>query len=269
MLRPDTGVDSGWDLRLAAPARRGRAAKLVCLLSHIGAGCLLALLFFRGGSDAWNIRQRAIYRWWHGRLCDILDISVRVSGRPGREPVLLVSNHVSWLDIPVLAGVQPVGFLAKREVRDWPVVGWLCRRVRTRFIARGSRKSSANALGGLVDDLKTGRSMAVFPEGTTHEGSELGNYHPLVFQSCIDAGVKVQPVVLFYADHRGRHLPEAAFIGDDGFVPHLWRMLSLSGTRVYVHFAPVITPEGETRRDLARESRRIAAERLGGFLGGD
>lgn len=251
----------------AAARMAGRAAKLCLVLFHILLGCAVTALLYRGTGRNWGARRRRVFGWWHARLCQILDLSIRVSGRPALGRVLMAANHVSWMDIPVLAGLCPTGFVAKREVRAWPVIGWLSQRVGTRFIERGHRRGAAAALADMSADLRIGLTMTFFPEGTTRDGTELGCYHPLLFQAGVDANVPLQPVVIFYADSRGRHLPEAAFLGDDSFVTHLWRMLSLRGTRVYVHFDSTVECAGRGRRELAEITRSMAARRLSGFAG--
>jgi 1-acyl-sn-glycerol-3-phosphate acyltransferase len=178
---------------------------------------------------------------------------MRYRGNIARGPVLFVSNHISWSDIPVLGGMAPLRFLSKHEVRRWPLIGWLAAQAGTLFIRRGGG-TAGKARDEIANSLKHGESVLVFPEGTTSAGIGVLPFHGKLLQAAIDAGVTIQPISIGYL-RDGRPDPVAPFIGEDEFQNHLVRMLKRPATRVEVHFHPAIAPEPE-------ESLASLAERL-------
>jgi 1-acyl-sn-glycerol-3-phosphate acyltransferase len=205
-------------------------------------------------------RFTRLVRWWHGRLCRLLGLTVHVRGQPG-EAVLLVANHVSWLDIPVLGARGPIVFLSKAEVRSWPLVGWMAGIASTLYIERGAHQATHLA-ADIGMHIRTGCSVAIFPEGTTGDGHDLRRFHPRLFAAAQQPGLRLQPVAIRYGSNTA---PDAVapFIGDDSLVPHLWRVLRQPGIRVEVSFLPTLDSEGIDRRRLAESSRAAIAGALG------
>jgi 1-acyl-sn-glycerol-3-phosphate acyltransferase len=205
-------------------------------------------------------RVADIVSWWYRRLCRVLGLRLVVRGTPER-PALLIANHVSWLDIPVLGAQGPAAFLAKAEIGAWPLIGWMAWIAETLFIERGANQAPAliAAVGGRVRD---GRSVVVFPEGTTSDGTGLLRFHPRLFAAARESRAPMQPVAIRYGTNEA---PDATapFIGDDSLVPHLLRVLRHEGLRVEVSFLPVIETIGLDRRALAERSRTAIATALG------
>ncbi|MDX6745011.1 lysophospholipid acyltransferase family protein [Actinocorallia sp. A-T 12471] len=164
--------------------------------------------------------------------------------------VLVVANHVSWLDVPVLASLGAVTMLAKREVGEWPVIGELARRVGTRFIDRDGLLSLPGVVADLAELLRAGSSVVVFPEGTTRCRTP-GRFHRAVFQAALDARAPILPVALSY--RQGPHpttLP--AYVGADPFSHSLRRVLTAAELSAHVHVhAPLYPSPSDTRRTLA------------------
>lgn len=146
--------------------------------------------------DLMPLRQR-LTRWFLARLGRALPFRVRVEGELPTQPMLWVSNHVSWTDIPLLGALQPLSFLSKAEVRDWPVAGWLAHKAGTQFIRRGAGDSSQVGQQ-LTRHLQQGHHLLIFPEGTTTDGLALRTFHGRLLSSAIDSGVAVQPVAIRY-----------------------------------------------------------------------
>lgn len=152
-----------------------------------------------------------------------LGFRVNIRGARPEGTVLLVSNHISWSDIPILGGVLPLRFLSKVEVRSWPVIGWLAEQAGTLFIRRGGGQAQATR-GQIADTLRSGQSVLVFPEGTTTLGITVLPFHSRLLSAAIDAKIPIQPISIGYRrDNHPDHL--APFIGDDQFEQHLIRML--------------------------------------------
>lgn len=240
------------------------------LLAHVLTGAVLTVLLGRRQADGSYRHRRAIIRWWHARLCRVLNVRVHVTGSAHAPPCLLVANHVSWLDVPVLGGLGEIAFLSKAEVRDWPVVGWLAVAAGTQFIERGAGDAN-NVRERIGAHLSDSGSLALFPEGTTTDGSQVRPFFPRLLAAAHATGVPVVPVALRYL--RGDGLdPVAPFVGDDEVASHLWRVLRQDAFDVHVVFCDPVDPASFDRRTLAKQARsRIvsALDGLGGTVGSD
>ncbi|MBF5057887.1 1-acyl-sn-glycerol-3-phosphate acyltransferase [Alcanivorax sp. 521-1] len=195
---------------------------------------------------------------WCLRLLAIMGVELRVHGALRGGPVFLVANHVSWLDIPVIAAARPCHFLSKAEVARWPVIGWLARSVGTLFIRRGAGESRAKA-GEIREHLALGRGILVFPEGTTTDGTAVRRFFPRLFAAAEDA--PVQTVAVRYRDAAGQVDRSLAFIDDDELHHHLWRLLGRERIVVDLTFGPPV-PAAEPR-----ERARLAREQIIASLG--
>ncbi|MFE8034420.1 lysophospholipid acyltransferase family protein [Thiohalocapsa marina] len=199
--------------------------------------------------------------WWHRRLCRCLALRVEARGEPA-HPALLVANHVSWLDIPVLGALGEVGFLSKAEVRRWPLVGRMSLLAGTVFLRRGAHQTAA-AGQQLAAVVRSGRSMVMFPEGTTTDGRRLLPFHPRLFAAALVPGAPwVQPVAIRYGDD-GAPDAVAPFVGDDNLLRHLLRVLRHPGLSVRVTWLAPIDSAGRDRRGLAEAARDAIGAQLG------
>ncbi|MCY1279216.1 1-acylglycerol-3-phosphate O-acyltransferase [compost metagenome] len=232
----------------------GRVARLLAVL---GLGVLLAgavaLLQRLGRRDLAPLRQR-LSRWYLVHLHAALPFRVDVRGELPAQPMLWVSNHVSWTDIPLLGMLAPLTFLSKAEVRSWPLAGWLAQQAGTLFIRRGSG-DSALLQRRLADCLRAGRAVLVFPEGTTTDGRGLRTFHGRLLGSAIEAGAAVQPVAISYwrngqVDHR-----VAPFIGDDDLLSHLRRLFGEERLDVRIELLAPLVSHGLERAELARQAQ--------------
>jgi 1-acyl-sn-glycerol-3-phosphate acyltransferase len=206
-------------------------------------------------------RNALVARFAAGTLA-ILGVRVRALGaHPLRHgPVLVVANHVSWLDVyllnAVLGGTRHV---AKSEVASWPIAGTIARGFGTFFHARGSFRDAARVKDAVAASLRAGERVVVFPEGTTSDGGEVGPFHAAFFQAAVDARVPVQAVAVRYPGPGGRPDPAAAFVGDMTFVASLVRVLRRRHLQARLTFGPVLLPSDLTRRDLAALSQAFVA----------
>lgn len=197
-------------------------------------GLILAIVFF-------PILGQATRRWFVLRMSRSLmwisGVLVCVSG-PGPvqdRPVLLISNHVSWLDIFVLNSLRSTSFIAKSEIKRWPVVGWLVRAAGTVFIERGQRHAIKTVGQQMNRCFERGDAIGLFPEGTTTTGLDVRHFHASLFEAAITLGVDVQPVALRYFQHSQR-TERFAFVGDQSLVANIWILLSAKGVCVQAHF---------------------------------
>jgi len=199
-------------------------------------------------------KQRLIRRW-SLRLLRILRVEARVHGLPdGGLPgnLLIVANHISWLDIFVLNTLQPARFVAKSELRRWPVVGHLIAGVGTLFIERGRRRDTHSVNRHAADVLTRGDVIAIFPEGTTTDGREVLPFHGSLLQPIVDAGGHVQPVAIRYRKATGEHNDAPAYVGETSFLASFWRVTGERTLVVELHVAPPLPAHARHRRDLSR-----------------
>ena len=204
-------------------------------------------------------RQR-LTRWFLARLANALPFRVRVEGELPQQPMLWVANHVSWSDIPLLGALTPLSFLSKAEVRDWPVAGWLANKAGTLFIRRGSGDSS-QVNQQLAAHLQQERHLLIFPEGTTTDGTALRTFHGRLLSSAIDSGVPLQPVAIRYL-RDGQPCPIAPWVGDDGMLDHLLRMLSSDIAEVEIRLLSPLSSQDSSRNQLARQAQEAIARAL-------
>lgn len=197
--------------------------------------------------------NRRVTSWWHNRLADILGLRVVVSGYRPQAPALLVSNHVSWMDIVVLGGLTHTDFLSKYEVRRWPLIGWLAAMAGTLFIRRGHGQAA------MVSDQIAGRLrqrgvLTLFPEGTTTDGRTVRPFFSRLFAAAVETGTDVVPVALRYHID-GAFDPVAPYTGDQPLLDSLRGLLLRERSEVRVIFGEPIALQGRSRKELAEAAR--------------
>lgn len=255
-----------------------RLVRVARLLAHLGNGLLLAYLGFAvlalARLDPDHNKRRSIVRWWMRRLLRIVNVRVHVEGEPPAATALFALNHISWLDIPVFRSVVDANFVSKQEVRDWPVIGGLAARAGTVFLARGERHTLAHAANHMTWMLHQGRAVAIFPEGTTTDGSRVLRFHARLYQAAIRTRTPVQAVALHYpSDTAGvsamagnwtsTHThPAAPFVGEMAFARHIWVLLGERELTARLRFCEPLAAN-QDRRGLADATRQQIATALG------
>ncbi len=238
---------------------------LVFIAFHLLWGGLVAGLLFpvlpRRGADA-------LMKFWSRILLVALGIRVELQCAPGAAPgdgdggALLVCNHTSWADIFVIAAVQPARFVAKAELTNWPLLGRFAAACGTIFVERGRRHAVAHVNQAVVERLRAGQSMGIFPEGTTTDGASLLRFHANLLQPALDAGAAVVPLAIQYRKD-GELSTAAAFIGEMNLAQSLWRILVTPRLRVRLYWLPLLRPQPEdTRQALAARARAAIAGAL-------
>ncbi|MBO9661387.1 lysophospholipid acyltransferase family protein [Dokdonella sp.] len=213
----------------------------------------------RIGADTF---EKAMIRWWSGRLVRIFGFRIRRFGEPLPGAVLYVANHVSWLDIELMHSQRPVNFVAKSEIARWPFVGWLAARAGTIFHRRGSTDSLASVMATVVERLRAGNPVGVFPEGGSGHGDKVGTFHARIFQTALDADVPVQPVALRYG-RDGRQDPGVPFGVKESFFANFLRVLGGPPLDAEIHYLEPVAPTPDARRRMAEESRARIVQVLG------
>ncbi|WEZ84750.1 1-acyl-sn-glycerol-3-phosphate acyltransferase [Rhizobium sp. 32-5/1] len=221
--------------------------------------------------------RRTLPRIWHRLACTLIGIRVRVHGTPDRQrPLLLVSNHATWKDILVLGSIADVVFVAKSDVKKWPIFGLLARLQATIFIDRDHKRTTGAQVNEIGQRLAAGEIVVLFPEGTTSDGNRLLEVKTSLFGAAASAvphsptgAVHVQPVAIAYTGIHGMpmgryHRPVAAWPGDIGLAPHLIGVLREGAMDVDVIFGEQITYTATSNRKQV--SREIEA-RIRAMLG--
>lgn len=189
----------------------------------------------------------------------LASLRVRVVARgevpPANVPVLIVANHVSWLDGYVINSLNPARFVAKSEVRDWPVIGTVAARFGTFFLRRGSFRDAARTVAKLSAVLRGGYPVAAFPEGTTGCGDDVGRFFPAMFQAAVNSQAMVQPIAVRYLSADGKPSRRAAFVGDMSIWDSVRLLLEEPELIAEVTCCPLLWPTSRTRRELAALSR--------------
>jgi 1-acyl-sn-glycerol-3-phosphate acyltransferase len=210
-----------------------------------------------------ELQREARVQAWAARMLQILGIELKVEGKPPLHgPMLLVANHLSWLDILVMHAARHCRFVAKSGVRQWPLIGPLATGAGTLYIEREKRRDAVRVVHHMAVSLRGGEIVAVFPEGTTGDGSAVLPFHANLIQAAISANAPAQPVALRYLDRAtGDDSPGPLYLGDDTLVASLWRTLNSPPIVALVRFGEPQAPGGRDRRTWARDLR-AAVDRL-------
>lgn len=212
--------------------------RLLLLVSWVSGGLVTVIAIF----PLLGLRQR---QWlichWSRVLLACCGVKVRHRGQPKRDgAVLWVANHVSWVDIFVMDSVRAVSFIAKSDIRKWPLIGWLVAGAGTLFIERG-RRHAVRAVGQQMSKrFARGEAVGLFPEGTTSMGLDVAPFHTSLFEPALRAGVDIQPVALLFL-HGGRRTTRYAFVGEQTLVHNIWNLLTGTGTEVEMVFCEIIS----------------------------
>lgn len=237
-------------------------ALLVILLVLLGL-LLVGTIYAMIGSRA----RAMLNRTWSRCLLLICGIRITVRGDPRMKgAVLLVANHVSWIDIFVINAVRPTAFVAKSEIRKWPMVGWLVAGAGTLFLERGHRHAVHAVSDAMQVRFRRGEAVGLFPEGTTTEGFDLLPFHGSLLEPARQGKVPIQPLALRFLRH-GKRDSFAAFVGEETLVGNLWRVLCATGLAVDIVYLPPLPVAHEdgtaaTRLELARWARETIRPHL-------
>jgi 1-acyl-sn-glycerol-3-phosphate acyltransferase len=224
----------------------------------------LQLLFIATGSRY----ARTFPHWYHRQVCKIVGIRLNVDGEVAAEQgVLLISNHVSWIDITVLSAVAPVSFVAKQEVASWPFVSWLAKLQRSVFVDRNRRNEVGDKANEILERLASGDHIVLFAEGTSSDGNSVLPFKTALFAAAkpmdgrrMGANVSAQTLALTYPKiyglplcRRGRHV--IAWYGDMDLASHAWRLLGLGPIDANIRIGPPVPLDSfPDRKALARYS---------------
>jgi 1-acyl-sn-glycerol-3-phosphate acyltransferase len=240
---------------LEAVGSRLRAGwRLARALSHLVYGLLVILLRFPKLSTE---QKQLRVQIWSRQMLVCIGIRLQLAGRPHMAgPLLLVANHVSWLDITALHAARFCRFVSKADVRAWPLIGDLAAGIGTLFIQRESRKDALRVVYHMDQSLRNGDVLAIFPEGTTGDGVSLLPFHANLLQAAISSDAPVQPVAIDYLDSGSGHRSAApCYVGDMSLLESVWRCLKEKSITVKICFGAIQSADGRSRRVWAADLR--------------
>lgn len=245
--------------------RNGRM--LIRLVLLLGGTALGTLVWLSGRAllpTGWQRRWRgAVLQTWARAVLRLLGVRVRVQGAPPASPFFLVTNHLSYLDMLVLAAQSESLFVAKREIATWPLIGWLSRQMGTVFIDRTRKRDLLRVNALLSAQLAAGENLVLFPEGTTSPGATVLPFKAGLLEPVVRAGRSVAAAGLSY--HTGDAARPAAtalcWWGEMEFVPHLLALLRLPGcTAALVYHDAALA--ARDRKALARALHAAVGRRF-------
>lgn len=203
--------------------------------------------------------------WWSARLLRVIGVETRIEGTPPgttEKGAMVAANHVSWLDIFALSSARPTRFVAKSEIRDWPMAGWIAERAGTLFIRRERRRDTSRINELVHGALADGDCVGLFPEGTTTEGDRLLRFHTSLFEAAVANQARVHPAAVRYEHADGSLCRAMAFAGDESFVQSLRLVMRQRGIVARLSFAPPLETAGSTRREVAAAAEDSVATLL-------
>ncbi len=241
--------------------RCSHAVKLLRLIAEIARGALI--LRWQFPTLPANDRLRQI-QTWSRRMLMILNLEIEPDGLARVDgPALIVANHLSWLDILVIQSLMPAVFVAKEEVRHWPLIGSMAKTCGAIFVKRTSPQSVRAMVDSTVAIYQQGRSVVGFPEGTSTDGSDLGTFHANIFEGAVQCAALVHPVTLRYVHTQtGQPADAALFIGDMSLWKSLRRVMATPSITALAHIGADLSSQGHTRKSLAKQAHRSIRDQL-------
>lgn len=206
--------------------------------------------------------NKRVLNFWSRLLCKVCGLKLYSFGIIQDNPVLLVANHVSWLDIPVIHSYKLAGFVAKNEISKWPLLGRAVIIGETVFIDRGKHDSRRQVLEKMKSRLSKGRSIAIFPEGKATNGEYLGRFHRQLMHAAIETQTPIQAMTIKYINPDGNRNKDITFKDNEGFVKNVFRILTLASSRVEVHFSEKIDTNGKTAKEVAMLTQNQVSQEL-------
>jgi 1-acyl-sn-glycerol-3-phosphate acyltransferase len=229
---------------------------------------VLALLFVNPLSRSIRIGEfgldETMLSWWAGLFCSTFGVAVKIRGDIEPGPVLVVANHISWLDIVALHSAVAMGFVSKAEVARWPLIGMMARASGTVFHERGNQDSSSSVADAMIGRLKKGHRIAIFPEGGIKPGDSVKIFHARLFRVAVEAQCPVQPVMLRYM-RNGHRDPDITFIRNEGFLMNFMRLLGRPSCVCELQFLEPIEAQGSPRRELSNAAQYVIEQAFEGI----
>jgi 1-acyl-sn-glycerol-3-phosphate acyltransferase len=240
-------------------------------LVHILLGTPVTVLFhyrpFRDIPVGNKTLVEFISQWWSRTVCRIFGLRIELRGEALPGPQLFVSNHISWIDIPLMHSFVSMGFVSKAEIEKWPVIGFLARVGGTVFHHRGSHDSASGVAAVMARRLEEGGNVAIFPEGGILPGDGVKRFHGRLFAAAIETGAPIQPAMLRYV-RDGRHEYGMSFLPGENFIANFFRLMRQAPCVAEIVLLRRLDSSGKQRRPLAAEAEALVREAFDAGLSG-
>ncbi len=237
-----------------------RCLRLARMIMHLLFGVAIVLTVY---PSMGQMRRYRVARWWSHRVLTLCRMDLQIRGALPDKPAMFVMNHISWLDIYALNALQPSHFVAKSEIKSWPLIGVLCDRAGTIFIERGKRHAVHDVIRQLAQRMQQGHTAAVFAEGTTTRGDQLLPFHANLLQAAIEANVPLIPVALRYL-HHGQRTEVPAYVDGMSLAESMGKVVMTPGMSAELTLLPALHPaEFKTRHALAKAAQDAISRELG------
>lgn len=237
--------------------------RILLLILHIAVGITIL-------ATVWVFCEQAtrdkLVRWWSKGVLWRFNIKIVTFGQTPsltQENSMILANHISWIDIYALNSVIPVRFIAKSDINNWPVFGYLARKSGTIFINRTSRKDTARIVDKTAESLLNGNNVAFFPEGTTTDGTTLGHFKSSLVQAAIEANVTLKPLAIRYPNPDGSTNINLAYAGETTMAESMMQALKTKQPIVELHFLPAIDSLSGNRQVITQKAYTAIADALG------
>ena len=238
------------------------------IISYTLLGLLIAALVFPLAAKPLRLR---LIQWWSGRLLAAFNLHIVQLGTPPDRTIsntMFVANHISWADIHALNSLMPLRFIAKSEIRSWPVLGYLASKANVFFIDREKRQHAARTVKMAATSLLNGDNLCLFPEGTTTDGSELRPFKSSLIEAAIAAKAILWPVAIRYPNDNGGINTDVAYAGETTLIESIQQVLKLKSSVIELHFlAPIdistLDVKSLDRRHLTLHVQTLIQQQLG------
>jgi 1-acyl-sn-glycerol-3-phosphate acyltransferase len=222
------------------------------VLAHVAKGAWIVAFRFPQ-LHCWQ--QHEHVQAWAAGLLARAGVRLEVMGQPPvKGPVLVVSNHISWLDIPMMHAARHCRFISKSDVKGWPIIGTLATAAGTLYIERSSRRDALRMVSSMQEAFGRGEILAVFPEGTTGDGRELLPFHSNLLEAAVQCDAPVLPVGLRFVDGKtGESSYAATYVGDETLLGSIWRVLGADDLVAVVRYGEPQRAQGRDRRLWAQD----------------
>lgn len=245
--------------------------RLIRLLMHVLTGVFLSSTVL---AILKKPRKLDLIQWWSTKLMHIMCIQVQAGGhlpeanRAGLG-TMFIANHISWVDIHALMSITPLRFIAKSEIRQWPVFGYLAAKANVLFIDRSKRHDAAKIVNVAVDSLNNQDQLCFFPEGTTTDGTHMLGFKGSLMQAPIDAQATIHPVAIYYPNADGSANINLAFAGETTMIESILTILKQQSSLVTLHFfekidVSLLDESLRDRRYLTQYTHRLIYQHLYG-----
>ncbi|MGR6873000.1 lysophospholipid acyltransferase family protein [Pseudomonas sp. HK3] len=213
-----------------------------------------------------DVKRKALIEICQRRLCSVLlrcfNVEIHYIGAANPDARMLMANHISWLDALLFMPAPKLRFIAKSEVKDWPIIGLLAQLLGTVFIRRENKFQVYRSLPNAQRHIREGDNLIIFPEGTTTTGEDALPFRPMMFEVAKRENCLIQPVAIRYWDHNKNISKITPFIGDDDILISILKLLLERKTLAYVHFLPALNPAELDRKQMASASQQAISQTL-------